>query len=213
MHFRHTFEGFIFDIGNVLIKASRQEILQELADLSGLSPLQLSTQLIDSGLTWKFECGKLNCDEFAEELRKISLPQKKFWSNDDFYLALCRPLKAINESLSTLFELTNSGASVAFASNTNKIHWDAIKQILQSKGLSPNIPAALSFELGAYKPDPRLFECAARLVGNIPRSKCLFVDDNPNYVDAAAELGFAATCFTGQQTLAEIIRQAEKQFK
>ncbi len=50
---------------------------------------------------------------------------------------------------------------------------------------------AVSEELGCAKPDPRIFEAARAVVGLEP-AECLFVDDDPDLVRAARELGYQA---------------------
>lgn len=49
----------------------------------------------------------------------------------------------------------------------------------------------ISAEVGMRKPEPRIFEHAARAMGVAPQ-ECLFIDDIAANVDAAAGLGFTA---------------------
>jgi putative hydrolase of the HAD superfamily len=48
---------------------------------------------------------------------------------------------------------------------------------------------AISEVLGCRKPDPRMYAEGARLVGLAPH-ECLFVDDDPDLVAAARDLGY-----------------------
>jgi putative hydrolase of the HAD superfamily len=54
--------------------------------------------------------------------------------------------------------------------------------------------AFISGELGLRKPDPRMYDHALRTMGVRP-SECVFIDDSPERVDAAAELGIASILF------------------
>jgi putative hydrolase of the HAD superfamily len=54
--------------------------------------------------------------------------------------------------------------------------------------------AFISGDLGLRKPDPRIYESALRVMGVKP-SECVFIDDSPERVDAAAELGIASILF------------------
>jgi len=62
-------------------------------------------------------------------------------------------------------------------------------------GIEPLIDAAfISGDLGVRKPDPRIFNIAMETLGAGP-SECLFVDDYPERVDAARELGICSVLF------------------
>ena len=62
-------------------------------------------------------------------------------------------------------------------------------------GIEPLIDAAfISGDLGVRKPDPRIFNIALETLGARP-SECLFVDDYPERVDAARELGICSVLF------------------
>lgn len=59
--------------------------------------------------------------------------------------------------------------------------------------------------LGWAKPDPRVFEHAARSVG-VPVERCLFVDDTWEHVESARELGMTAVHFHESGDLEEALR-------
>jgi putative hydrolase of the HAD superfamily len=57
-------------------------------------------------------------------------------------------------------------------------------------GLSHYIDAyAISGNLGCCKPDPRMYATGSRGIG-VPPGECLFVDDDPELVEAAVALGY-----------------------
>ena len=62
-------------------------------------------------------------------------------------------------------------------------------------GIEPLIDAAfISGDLGIRKPDPRVYGIALETLGAGP-SECLFVDDYPERVEAARELGICSVLF------------------
>ena len=62
-------------------------------------------------------------------------------------------------------------------------------------GIEPLIDAAfISGDLGVRKPDPRIYGIALETLGARP-GECLFVDDYPERVDAARDLGICAILF------------------
>lgn len=54
--------------------------------------------------------------------------------------------------------------------------------------------AFISGDLGLRKPDPKIYDYALHAMGAKPY-ECVFIDDSPERVDAAAELGIASILF------------------
>ena len=62
-------------------------------------------------------------------------------------------------------------------------------------GIEPLINAAfISGDLGVRKPDPEIYRIALKSLGAKP-SECVFIDDSPERVDAARELGISSVLF------------------
>ncbi len=53
----------------------------------------------------------------------------------------------------------------------------------------------ISSEVGAIKPEPEIFELALKRLGSMPQES-IFIDDNPNYVEAAQKLGMQGITYT-----------------
>jgi len=74
-------------------------------------------------------------------------------------------------------------------SNTNSLHWEGVLAVLPE--LPDLVPLrALSFEIGAAKPEAAHFEAALALAGARAQD-ALYADDRPELVTAARELGIA----------------------
>jgi 2-haloacid dehalogenase len=63
-------------------------------------------------------------------------------------------------------------------------------------------PVVLSGEEGVGKPDPRIYEMVAQRMG-MKNDECVFIDDNEEFVQAAAGLGFYGIVFKGAAKLIE----------
>jgi len=62
-------------------------------------------------------------------------------------------------------------------------------------GIEPLIDAAfISGDLGVRKPDPRIYSTALETLGARP-SECVYIDDYPERVEAARELGICSILF------------------
>jgi HAD superfamily hydrolase (TIGR01509 family) len=70
---------------------------------------------------------------------------------------------------------------------------------------------ALSYQIGAVKPEPRIFAAAAELAG-VPPSEIFFVDDIPGHVAAARIAGFDAVQYTTTPALVIDLRQRGVRF-
>jgi putative hydrolase of the HAD superfamily len=89
-------------------------------------------------------------------------------------------------------------------SNTSRAHYDWIlakfPEIAFYKG------AALSFELGVMKPAEEYYEKIIEKFGLDP-TRCVFIDDLPENVEAAVQAGMWGIIFTGREQLVERLRE------
>lgn len=60
----------------------------------------------------------------------------------------------------------------------------------------------LSYQLGAIKPDPIMYQTVAARLGVAPED-CIFIDDQPRYVDAAVQQGMKGIRF---ETTTQVIK-------
>lgn len=102
-----------------------------------------------------------------------------------------------------LQELRAAGVYVGLLSNMPPA-WDPLwRQMICPDGPETLFDGlALSFEIGARKPDRRIFEVAAELAGADPR-ECLLVDDIERNCAGARAAGWQAIHFTDAQAAAE----------
>jgi putative hydrolase of the HAD superfamily len=70
---------------------------------------------------------------------------------------------------------------------------------------------ALSFQIGAMKPDPKIYRAAAELAGVAPRD-VFFCDDVMSHVTAARDAGFDAVQYTTTAALVADLRRRGVRF-
>ncbi|MCX4880952.1 HAD family hydrolase [Streptomyces sp. NBC_00847] len=95
----------------------------------------------------------------------------------------------------TLEELKRRGVRMAVVSDA----WPGLAEAHDELGLGGYFEAyAISAVLGCRKPDPRMYRHASEALG-LRAGECVFVDDDPELVAAAIELGYAgrALCRDG----------------
>jgi len=197
-----------FDLGQVLLHFDRQRQCQQMAEVAGCSPEVVHRVVFDDGLHWKYEAGEL--------------------TSQQFYEAFCRqtdtrpPLEALLHANSDIFRmnptiaalvaaLEGAGHRLGVLSNTCESHWNLV-----THGRYGILPGAfkqfvLSYEVGASKPDERIFRVAAEKAGCAPQ-EIFYTDDTPGHVEAAKALGFDAVLYTDTAGLAEELRRRGLEF-
>jgi HAD superfamily hydrolase (TIGR01509 family) len=96
-------------------------------------------------------------------------------------------LETYPEVVGALEELSRRGVRMAVVSDA----WPNLPDLHAGLGIGRFFEAyAISAVLGCNKPDPRMYHHASAALELAP-AQCLFVDDDPELVAAAIELGYA----------------------
>ncbi len=191
--------GIFFDLGNVLLGLNYQRFAEKMKSLTGLGMEQLQPAFAGR-LVPKYECGLLNDDEFLAGICRatgVAIPKRDF---ADAWTCIFSEHPLIPDEL--LQELAQKYQLWAI-SNTNKAHFEYIRA--RYHFLDHFRGWILSYEVGAAKPEPAIFQRALDRAG-ISASEALFVDDQLVNVEAARRLGMDAIHFTGVVRLAEEFR-------
>lgn len=178
----------LLDLGMVLVGLNYRVLAEKMRVLTGLDPAQLQALLTADRLVQRFESGALAGTEFYEEVCRrlgIRIPWPEF-------------LEAWNSVLDQalvpdelLAELERNVRLWAI-SNTNNLHFDFLTRHFTFPRHFEGF--VLSYEVGALKPDARIFLRALEKMQARP-SEVLFVDDLDANVKAAQELGIDAFRF------------------
>jgi putative hydrolase of the HAD superfamily len=101
-----------------------------------------------------------------------------------------RPLvEPFPEVPGVLERLRTGGVRMAVVSDS----WPGLDGLYRELGLEAYFEAfVISAVLGCNKPDPRMYRAGSDALGLPPRG-CVFVDDDPDLVAAAIELGYGGT--------------------
>jgi putative hydrolase of the HAD superfamily len=100
-------------------------------------------------------------------------------------------------------ELKKRGYRVLALSNTNAIHYPAIR--VRYPALKWFDGAVLSYQVGALKPSAEIYKAAVEAAGCDP-AECFFTDDSPTYVDGARRAGIDAVQFLSPGQLMNELR-------
>lgn len=95
-------------------------------------------------------------------------------------------LEVFPDVLPTLQVLKERGIRMAVVSDA----WAELPELHDALGLGGFFEAyAISELVGCHKPDPRMYRHASDALG-LPPADCLFLDDSPDLVQAAIDLGY-----------------------
>jgi glucose-1-phosphatase len=198
---------FYFDLGRVLVNFSVEQMLHQMGDVAGLAPERVREIVFTGGLWKRLESGGLSDDEFYELFCTAI-------GNRIDRTALTRAAAEIfelNQSILPLVaQLAQAGYAMGILSNTCQTHWDYCRDRYRivAEGFSVH---ALSYRIGAMKPDAAIFHAAADLAGVRP-DEIFFVDDMPEHVAGAKSIGIDAVQYTTTAALGAKLRERGVRF-
>jgi putative hydrolase of the HAD superfamily len=186
--------GVIFDFGNVIYRFDNLRILAGLAPLCGRSVGELSLLLRTSTVADDYEAGRLDSSEFLGEVSRLC----GFPFEETTFIRAFTDIFTPIESTLELVQKLAPRYRLGLISNTNPWHFE---HAIRTCEVFPRFVAVtLSFELKALKPDRRLFEDSLRKLG-LPAEACVFIDDRPEFAEAATRLGMHGLTYTDGESL------------
>jgi len=200
-----TPQFLFFDVGNVLLFFDHHQACRQIAELVEQDEQRIWDLLFESDFELQYERGEISTDEFYE---KFCDSIGKRPSIDAFSLA-CSAIFRVNPAVHAIAaQLHVMGHRLGLLSNTSEMHWNYF-----SDGRYDIIPrifevAVLSFEVGAIKPDPKIYQAAAERSGVAP-GEIFFVDDIAGHVEGAREAGLDAVQYTSPSALVADLRKRE----
>lgn len=176
-------EALLCDIGNVLVFFSRKRMFVQLADVFNTSPQEIHDQLLAHRVYHDYERGAVSSLELYEKLCELFQTAP---SPEDVFRAASEIFTPNEQIYPQIESLRSRGVRLVLLSNISPIHWDYLTAhypILETFHAK-----ALSYEVGSAKPEPAIYQKAVELSGCAPE-QCLYLDDLPEYVEAAQHCG------------------------
>jgi glucose-1-phosphatase len=193
MHSVH--KAMLFDLGRVLVHFDFRVGYEALEKDCGITAAEVPRKLAPTGLVERFESGRIEPRPFFDEFRRIlelDLEYERFceiWSSIFSHEIL--PLDML-EGLHRRYRMV-------LLSNTNALHFGMIRK-WYGPLLSHFDELVLSYEVGALKPRPEIFDRAIQAARCAPE-ECFYTDDIAPYVEAAKAKGIDAVLFESKQQL------------
>ena len=198
---------FAFDLGNVILPFEHRQIAVKLHEMSRIqnrfTPDDLFKFLFDRdrGLVNPYEEGLMSSVEFFAKLRERYKLELEFEEFQDIWNLIFRDDPEVNE---VILHLKSKGFPIFLLSNTNELHFSYIMErypIVHS--LDEWI---LSYEVGAKKPKQKIYD-AVFAKTDAARGEVLYIDDVPEYVEAARTFGLQGLHYRNAKDIWELLKE------
>ncbi len=180
--------NILLDLGAVFFAIDHSRAAKHLLSLRSIQAKSIQNELdtlFTHPLFHDYETGRINSAAFRNQIR---LEFEIRANDDDLDRAWNTMLTGLIPGSEALVRKLSPRFKLFLLSNSNPIHFHALRDECRDFFQSFD-KLFFSFELGCRKPDPEFFEKACSLGGFHP-AETLFVDDNAENVNAAAQLGF-----------------------
>jgi FMN phosphatase YigB (HAD superfamily) len=202
-----TFKNIIFDFGGVIINIDYQRVINAFVKLGVSNFDSLFSQLKQHHLFDDLDKGLISADEFRTRLRNISNVRLTDEQIDQAWNAILINLP--KENIDLLFELKKH-YRLFLLSNTNEIHEKAFTKMMMDD-FGENVlnkvfeKVYFSHLMNKRKPDPEIFEQVLK-ENNLVAEETVFIDDSPQHIEGAKQVGLQTFLFKKEKTLADIFR-------
>ncbi len=198
---------FVFDLGKVILPFEHRQIASKLWQRSKnnrkLTEEEIFQDLFDlkNGSVNRYEEGLLSSEEFFLEVRKRYNLAVEFEDFSEIWNNIFWDNPEVNE---IIIYLKAKGYPIYLLSNTNELHFSyVIERFPIVHVLDEWI---LSFEVGAKKPDKRIYDAIFEKA-DVDRAKVLYVDDIDAYVSAARSYGIQGLVYKNPDDLWNVLRK------
>jgi len=194
----------LFDLGRVLVDFDHKRAAERISAFCPKTAIEIYNLFFESQVTVAFEAGKITPENFYLEVKNmlnLKLSYDSFvpiW-NDIFFLS------PKNRSVFRLVNSLRAHYKTAMLSNINVLHYEYVKKNFPVLGVFDKI--FLSFELGAVKPDKKIYEQVITQLQVGPQ-EIFYTDDRAELVESAKSLGIRGCVFTKFEQLVNDIAQA-----
>ena len=186
-----------FDLGGVLFDFDYKVTFSKLKCLTSVGYQEMSSTLIDEGLSLKLEQGRITFHEFYTAFKNRFNLTNNF---NDFTNAWCDIFTPKHDVIDIVKKLS-SNYHLYLISNICQPHYDF---------LSLHYPyvfnlfdqLVLSYRLGAVKPEDKIFNHLSALAKTDLR-KIIYIDDRNDLTEPARRMGIKAITFTDAKQLSQ----------
>jgi glucose-1-phosphatase len=196
-----------FDLGIVLVNFSLDQMIRQMAAVSGISREGVQSVLFDGNLQREYEQGSISTREFYERFRRETGSTAPL---EDLLCAANEIFTPNVSMISVAAWLQQAGWPTGILSNTCECHWQYCMNKYAALTSCFRVHIT-SYQIGAAKPDAKIFHAAAERAGYAPE-EIFFVDDIAGHVAGAKAVGFDAVQYTTTGKFVEDLRKRGLKF-
>jgi len=175
----------IFDIGRVLVKLDIPRAIEGLSQGLSLSPAEVWSAIEKDPRWHDWQEGRISPHDWYLHVTKRLGSPLKF---SEFQEAWNRTLDPVPLQSDDLFQSLSKELKLALLSNTDPIHVAHLESTFSFFRFFP-VPARIySCSIRSRKPSPVIFQAALKAL-KTPATQTVFIDDIPEFVQAARSLG------------------------
>ena len=195
-----TIKAVFFDLGGVIVRTEFQAPRQQLADRLGMDYDDLSKVVFDSNSSLRASMGEIPADDHwasvMQRLKRpaseISLIREEFFAGDIVDRTLVEYIRALRGKYKT-----------GLISNA----WSDLRNfVVREKFDDVFDRMIISAEVGAVKPEPKIFQIALEQFGMKPR-EAVFVDDFYINIEGCEKVGIKGIHFRDVESTLKQLKQ------
>ena len=191
-------KAILFDLGRVLVDFDMEKCEAELTARSRVEHEELMRVLWDTGWARRYETGEVSASEFYQFVLREAGLTMEFEEFMKCWTEVFDPVPILPDhvlpALARAYPMT-------LISNTNQAHVEYIRDNYDVMQFFDN--HVFSFQVGALKPDRRMFDRAIEAAG-FPPANLIFIDDREENIKAAHDLGLNTHWFKSVPGLFEL---------
>ncbi|MCK5693800.1 MAG: HAD family phosphatase [Bacteroidales bacterium] len=187
-----NFKNILFDLGGVILDINVQATLKQFYELGFPAELMQFPNSMTTDLYFRYETGKLDTEQFRNEIRKAAGIEMTDHAFDEAWNAM---LVHFPEERIALLKRLSKHYNLYMLSNTSSLHVKVFEKMYLEVAGEPMQEVFkkiyYSHEIGWHKPDLEAWEYVLN-DAHIKAEETLFLDDNIHNIKASQELGFQA---------------------
>lgn len=198
-----NYNTIFFDLGNVLIFVHFDQLIDNLHTITGIDPKKIIHALEDLELRKKIETGELLFEQLYELMQKSAPKKFSLADLEKAYSEIFTPNYALWPLVETL---SSQKKELILLSNTSDRHFEYAKK---------NYPVLkhfdhmiLSYEVGAMKPDEKIFQEALKRATS-SKEECFYIDDIPEFIEKAQTLGLKGMVYKSPEEVEKTLLASE----
>lgn len=190
----------ISDLGKVLITFDNSIFYRRLAAYSSIPEEDIAGKVnVYSEVGRAVDTGKLSPRGFYEKVKEILQMELSY----EEFMPIYNDVFAANSPVIEVMRRLKNKYRLVMLSNTDVMRFGFIREKFPEVMFFDDY--VLSYEVGYVKPDPRIYQAAVEKALAEPQ-ECVFIDDRPENIAAAQDLGIRTIHFLDETDLASELR-------